>query len=171
MSESPVPISSELEEWGSWECGERGGSFQVELTSAKIDSGDILVSLDGNGGVLGELVACNRHQLEWRWRNGGEPIRIDLEPALGGRHQLTGIVEAIPGLILWVVDGALNDGREHSPAGWQWHLPVREWAGQVLRLGVGRAAAEIGRVWNEPLKVATAALAQRQARSETVSML
>lgn len=136
-------------------AGANGFSIQINLPDADRPTGECLLAVAG----IGRLLGLSRHQLEWLTEDGCR-LRVDLEPA-NPIHQLTLIAETRPGLILWVVNGRLNDGGDHSPCGWQWHPVLREFSNQPITFHPSGQLSGPSLFWSVPLKVACAGQSNR----------
>lgn len=153
---APLPASLDLSRM-------RGVTIDLWLAIVDPAAAGVLVSTEDSGGRGMRLETTTNGGIRWHGADGKNRASVESQPGIWkepGRRHLSIIVDAGPKVVLFVVDGQLLDGGEHSRQGWRRCTPdLRDISGaRRLSAPVNAAAiVERARVFSRPLRTAEAA--------------
>ena len=136
-----------------------GLTIQCRITFSKLEPGTILLD-NRTKDDRGLALRLTDHQtVELLMNDGTHTASWDCTPGLlhpNTTHDITAIVDARPGLILFIVDGQLCDGGPNRPEGWTWY--DRELAditgdGKLTVTDTDTTSIHSIRIHNRPLRV------------------
>jgi BNR repeat protein len=136
-----------------------GLTIQCHVTFSQFEPGILLLDNRTEDGGGFALRVTDQQTVELIMNDGTHNAAWDCDPGLlrpGVAHHITAIVDAHPGIIMFVVDGQLCDGGKARHEGWSWY--DREIAdvtgtGQLTVADANTISIHSIRIHNRPLRV------------------
>ncbi len=138
-----------------------GGSFtiEVEFELKEVEAGQGLAESRLENGQGWVLQTTENRGVEWTMNDGRSQMSWASDPGLieaGKTHHVSVIVDGGPRLILFVVDGVLNDGGEHRQFGWGRFSPDFRSANGADEIALDDSAVSLLRIYGRYLTVSEA---------------
>ena len=138
-----------------------GGSFTIEVEFEVKDAepGQVLVDARRKNGQGWMLRTAKDRSIEWVMNDGRSQMSWASDPGLidvDRTHHVSVIVDGGPRLILFVVDGVLNDGSEHRQFGWGRFSPDFRSANGADEVALNDPAVSLLRIYGRYLTVSEA---------------